>query len=175
MKYLVLAIVATSIAACTQQPNANTQVTRQNTNNNTNFNATEAGFVQKNQGILLDSATTTVGLTMGLAEANPLLLGVCGTNPIAVGVCGLGVKKVLEKSIDSVLGDRLASPASKYVNSAGYMAGCANIAVITGVIFPANLALGAVCAKVFWDSETRKEAALKRSQESKQLFTEVAN
>lgn len=175
MKYLALAIVVTSIGACTQQSTSKPQVTRMETNTNTEVDTTQTSFLVKNQGLLLDSATTTLGLAMGFAEANPLLSGACGTNPIAVGVCALGAKKVVEKSIDSVFGDSLSSPASKYTNSASYLAGCANLALITGIAFPVNLAIGGICAKAYWDVESRKTAAPKRTGISSAELIEATN
>lgn len=155
MKILALAVVAVTMGACTQLPNSNAQVTR--SDNTLDIAPDEEGFVKKNQGIILDSGTTALGLSMGFAEANPLLTGACGTNPLAVGLCSIGAKKLVEKGIVSAFGEQYSTKASKYTNSASYLAGCSNIALIAGAAFPANIAVGAICAKLYWDAESKKE------------------
>lgn len=162
MKILTLTIVAISMGACTQLPKSSSEVTRMESDSELILDSNEAGFIEKNQGLLVDSASTTLGMTLGFAEANPLLTGACGTDPIAVGLCTLGAKKLLEKGIESALGEKHSSEVTKYTNTASYLAGCSNIALITGVAFPANLVLGGICAGFYWDAETRKTAALKR-------------
>lgn len=161
MKILALAIVATSLSACSQT--TNTSVTRQGATGQYQIESNEPGFVKKNQGHLLDSATTALGLSMGFAEANPLLTGACGANPIAIGACSLGAKKILEKGLITAFGEENSAETLKFTNSASYLAGCSNIALIAGAAFPANIAVGAICAKLYWDAETKKQAAVRTS------------
>lgn len=153
------------MSACTQSPSS--QVTRMSADGQFVTEADKPGFVKKNQGHLLDSASTALGLSMGYAEANPLLTGACGSNPIAVGACSLGAKKLLEKGLVTAFGEENADETLKYTNSASYLAGCSNIALIAGAAFPANIAVGAICAKLYWDAETKKQAAVKTASRSR--------
>lgn len=109
-----------------------------------------SGEAEIGLGDVADATTTAVGLSKGLAEANPAMAWAGDGAPIVA----IGIKySIKELLIQSGVEPTVANNA---IDSLSYGAACNNILAMSGTAFPYSLIGIPVCGVLSWELQNMK-------------------
>lgn len=143
MKRVILVVSALALTACAKEPMPIAPRA------STMEQPAKKSGARLGAGDFADAGTTVVGLSMGFAEANPLLASAGPAAPLAA----LGVKYGLKYGLIKAGGN--PDFVNRRVEAIGMLAACANIATISGAAAPPAILLGVGCG-VAYDRQVKR-------------------